>query len=50
MEQAIAHRLEIPDGLVVREEVHSAPRHDWASLAQAVGIDAAELARSRWPD
>ena len=50
VEQTIAHRLEIRDGLVVREEVHSAPRHDWASLAQAVGIDAAEFARSRGPD
>jgi ketosteroid isomerase-like protein len=50
VEQTIAHRLEIRDGLVVREEVHSAPRNDWASLAQAVGIDAAELARSRGPD
>jgi ketosteroid isomerase-like protein len=45
VEQSVAHRLELRDGLVVREAVHSAPRQDWASLAQAVGLDPAELAR-----
>ncbi len=45
VEQTIAHRLEIRHGLAVREQVHSAPRQDWASLAQAVGLDPAELAR-----
>ena len=45
VEQLSAHRVELHDGLVVREEVHAAPGHDWASLAQAVGLDPAELAR-----
>jgi SnoaL-like domain len=45
VEQVSAHRLELHDGLVVREEVFSAPGHDWTSLAQAVGLDPAELAR-----
>jgi len=50
VQQTIAHRLEIRDGLVVREEVHFAPRQDWASLAQTVGLDPAELARRQAPD
>jgi ketosteroid isomerase-like protein len=50
VQQTIAHRLEIRDGLVVREEVHFAPRQDWASLAQTVGLDPAELARMQGPD
>jgi hypothetical protein len=45
VEQVSGHRLELRDGLVVREEIHSAPGHDWASLAQAVGLDPAELVR-----
>jgi ketosteroid isomerase-like protein len=45
VEQMLAHRLQIRDGLVVREEVHSAPRSDLLSLAQTVGIDPNELAR-----
>jgi hypothetical protein len=45
VEQLSGHRLELHDGLVVREEVCSAPGHDWASLAEAVGLDPAELAR-----
>jgi hypothetical protein len=45
VEQVIAHRVKLQGGFVVREEVHSAPRHDWASLAQTVGLDPAELAR-----
>ena len=45
MEQVSAHRVELHEGLVVREEVFFAPGHDCASLAQAVGLDPAELAR-----
>jgi hypothetical protein len=45
VEQLSGHHLELRDGLVVREEIHSAPGHDWASLAQAVGLDPAELVR-----
>jgi SnoaL-like domain len=45
VEQLSGHRLELRDGLVVREEIHSAPGHDWASLAQAVDLDPAELVR-----
>jgi hypothetical protein len=45
VEQMIAHRFEVRDGLVRQEELHTAPRHDWESLAQTVGLDPAELAR-----
>jgi hypothetical protein len=45
VEQMIAHRFEVRDGLVEREELHTAPRHDWESLAQTVGLDPAELPR-----
>jgi hypothetical protein len=45
VEQVLAHRLAVRDGLVVQEEVHTAPRHDSESLAQTVGLDPAELAR-----
>jgi ketosteroid isomerase-like protein len=45
VEQMSAHRVELRDGLVVREVVYSAPRYDWASLAHTVGLDPAELAR-----
>ena len=45
VEQVSAHRVEFHDGLIVREEVFFAPGHDWTSLAQAVGLDRAELAR-----
>jgi hypothetical protein len=45
VEQLSGHRVELHDGLVVREEVHAAPGHDWTSLAQAVGLDPTELAR-----
>jgi hypothetical protein len=45
VEQVSAHRVELRDGLIVREEVFFAPGHDWTSLAQAVGLDHAELAR-----
>jgi SnoaL-like domain len=45
VEQLSGHRLQLRDGLVVREEIHSAPGHDWASLAQTVGLDPTELVR-----
>jgi hypothetical protein len=45
VQQMIAHRFEVHDGLVGQEEVHTAPRYDWESLAQTVGLDPAELAR-----
>ena len=45
VEQVSAHRLQLRDGLVVREEVHTAPGHDWEAAARAVGIDPGELAR-----
>lgn len=45
VEQLSGHRVELHDGLVVREEVHASPGHDWTSLAQAVGLDPTELAR-----
>jgi hypothetical protein len=45
VEQMIAHRFEVRDGLVGQEELHTALRHDWESLAQTVGLDPAELAR-----
>jgi hypothetical protein len=45
VEQVSAHRVKLRNGLVVREEVYAAPGHDWASLAEMVGIDPAELAR-----
>src|SRR5215210_7433978 len=44
VEQVSAHRVKLRDGLIVREEVFFAPGHDWTSLAQAVGLDRAELA------
>jgi ketosteroid isomerase-like protein len=45
VEQVSAHRVEFHDGLIVREEVFFAPGRDWTALAQAVGLDRAELAR-----
>jgi ketosteroid isomerase-like protein len=45
VEQVSAHRVQLQNGLVVREEVYTAPGHDWVSLAEMVGIDAAELVR-----
>jgi hypothetical protein len=45
VEQVSAHRLTLRDGLVVREEVLAAPGQDFASLAEAIGIDRAELLR-----
>ena len=44
VEQVSAHRAQLHDGLIVREEVFFAPGHDWTALAQAVGLDRAELA------
>jgi ketosteroid isomerase-like protein len=49
VEQVSAHRVELRDGLIVREEVFFAPGHDWTSLAQAVGLDRAEMARRQSP-
>jgi hypothetical protein len=45
VEPVSAHRVQLRNGLVVREEVYAAPGHDWASLAEMVGIDPLELAR-----
>jgi hypothetical protein len=45
VQQMIAHRFEVRNGLVGQEELHTAPRYDWESLAQTVGLDPAELAR-----
>ena len=47
VEQLSAHRLELRDGLVVREEITTAPATDWETIAHAVGIDPAELMRRR---
>jgi hypothetical protein len=44
VEQVSAHRLQLRDGLVAREEVHAAPGHDWDPVARAVGLDPADLA------
>ena len=45
VEQVSAHRLQLRNGLVVREEVHTAPGHDWDASARAAGLDPEELAR-----
>ena len=39
VEQVTAQRLQLRDGLVVREEVHAAPEHDWDAVVGAVGLD-----------
>ena len=44
VEQVSAHRIQLRDGLVVREEVHTAAGHDLEAVAGAVGLDPAELA------
>ena len=44
VEQLSAHLLQLADGLVVREEITTAPATDWETIARAVGIDPAELA------
>jgi hypothetical protein len=43
VEQVSAHRLQIRNGLVAREEVHAAPGHDWEPIMVAVGLDPADL-------
>jgi hypothetical protein len=43
--QLSAHRLQIRNGVVVREEVHAGPADDWEPVVRAVGLDPAELAR-----
>jgi len=45
VEQVSAHRLQMRNGLVVREEVHAGPGQDWEPILRAVGLDPAELAR-----
>ena len=50
VEQVTAHRVQLQNGLVVREEVHAAPGHDWTPLAEAVGVDPTELARRQDSD
>jgi SnoaL-like protein len=45
VEQVSAHRIQLRNGLVAREEVHAGPGHDWEPVARAVGIEPAELAR-----
>jgi ketosteroid isomerase-like protein len=45
VEQVSAHRVQLRNGLVVREEVHRGPGHDWEPVVRAVGLDPAELAR-----
>ena len=45
VEQVSAHRIQLRNGLVAREEVHADPGHDWEPVARAVGIEPAELAR-----
>jgi ketosteroid isomerase-like protein len=44
VEQLSAHRIEIRNGQIVREEVHAAAGHDWEPIARAVGPDPAALA------
>jgi ketosteroid isomerase-like protein len=41
--QVSAHRLQIRNGLVVREEVHAGPADDWEPVVRAVGLDPADL-------
>jgi SnoaL-like domain len=45
VEQVSAHRLQMRNGLVTREEVHAGPGHDWEPVVRAVGLDPAELTR-----
>jgi hypothetical protein len=45
VEQVSAHRLQMCNGLVAREEVHAGPGHDWEPVVRAVGLDPAELTR-----
>ena len=45
VEQVTAHRIELRNGLIVREEVVTAARHDWGALARGVGLDPAELSQ-----
>jgi hypothetical protein len=47
VEQVSAHRLQMRNGLVVREEVHAAAGHDWDPVVRAVGLDPADLASRR---
>jgi hypothetical protein len=47
VEQLSAHRLEMRNGLVVREEITTAPVHNLEGVARAVGVDPAELASRR---
>ena len=44
-EQVSAHRVQLRDGLVVREEVHTAPGHDLEGIARAADLDPASLRR-----
>ena len=45
VEQVSVTRLQTRNGLVVREEVHAAPGHDWEPVLRAVGLDPVELAQ-----
>jgi SnoaL-like domain len=44
VEQVSAHRLQVRNGLVAREEVHAGPGHDLDLVVRSVGLDPAELA------
>jgi hypothetical protein len=43
VEQVTAQRVQLRNGLVVREEIHTAPGHNWEPVVRAVGLDPAQL-------
>lgn len=44
--QLSAHRLQIRNGWVMREEVHVGPADDWEPVVRAVGLDPADLSQA----
>jgi SnoaL-like domain len=49
VEQVSAHRLQMRNGLVAREEVHAASGNDWDPIVRAVGLDPADVPRGGSP-
>jgi ketosteroid isomerase-like protein len=44
VEQVSAHRIELRDGLVAREQIHAAPGGDWDTVMHAVGLGPSRFA------
>ena len=47
VEQVARTAWQLRNGLVVREEVYTAPGHDWEPVVRAVGLDPADLTARR---